>query len=147
MNSINARHPQSLMLEVLRPRPAPAPDIPVPAIQIEPGSAADAVATKAADIVRYLAAKYTRSIDPKRFPEEYQSAMAETGYATGHDAVQTVASSDPVAAAAVKEVFRRAMVGRRVYPTTLHGQVELQLCAIDAARHIRGLLFKQQALI
>jgi hypothetical protein len=148
MYSNNAPEYNALLMEVLQPRdaPAPTPDLPVPDIQISPGSAADAVASKAANMIRYLAATYTKSIDPKRCPDEYQCGMAETAWETPQDAIQTVAMSDPVTAAAVKEVFRRAMLGLRVYPTTLRAQVEMQLCAIDAGHCIRGLLFKQQCL-
>lgn len=72
---------------------------------------------------------------------------ASTGCFVAHDAVQTVAAAgDLTTAAAVQAVFRRAMDGLRVLPTTQCAQVEMQMCAIEAARVIRPLLAKQTAL-
>lgn len=50
----------TLLREVLKPREPGLADVKVPAINIEPCTAADAVAHKAAGIIRLLAAKYTK---------------------------------------------------------------------------------------
>jgi hypothetical protein len=136
----------AILVKVLQPRPPPSPDLPVTRVALEPGSPEDAVADKAAEIIRVLALRYTVSIDPKRFPAEYQCALADTAAVTADDAVQTAAKTDLVLAGAVQEVFDRAMRGLRIYPTTKRAQVEMQLCAMAAASAIRGLLFKQQGL-
>jgi hypothetical protein len=144
MNSINAHcaHSTVLTLEVMQPRPATPEWLTVPKVFIEPGSAADAVVRNAAAIIRSLATQHTELVHR----DDYQAECAETGLLAPLDAVQTVARQDLLLAGAVQAVFERALGGVRVCPTSLRAQVEMQLCAIDAARAIRGLLFEQQLL-
>ena len=131
------------MLEVLQPRTPGPGTIEVPRLNIEPGSAADAVVRKAAKVIRAVALQGMARVNAN----DYQAECAETGLLTPLDAVQTVARQDLTLAGAVEAVFERAFSGVRVCPTTRRAQVEMQMCAITAARHIRGLLYKQQALV
>lgn len=122
-------------------------DVDVPEITIPPGSAAEAVVEKAAEIVGFQLSKYTIRIDPRMEPERFQSACFETDHGVAIDAEQTLArQGKTIEAAIAREVFRRVRRRLAVYPTTLRAQVEAQVCAIEAGIFCRPLLMQQQAL-
>jgi len=137
-NNTHATPAAALMREVLKPRPAPPPDVDVSAIKIEPGTAAEQVVYKAANLIRGLAIRNTRYV---KAGEDFQAECFMTGFAVEHDPFQGLAArGDLVTAAAVQAVFERAMDGMRVLPTTREAKAEMKACAIAAGRAIRGHL-------
>jgi hypothetical protein len=134
----------SLMREVLKPRvPSGLEDIKVPPLAIEPGTPAAEVVYRASMAIRGLVIENRKPVDR----EDYLAECFETEHEVPHAVAQEVAANgDLITAAAVQFVFRQAMDGLRILPTTKQGQREMRECALAAGQAIRGLLFRQQAL-
>lgn len=135
--------------DVLRPpalhRNDEPDDVPVPRISIPAGSAADAVVSKAVDIVVELFAKQTVRVSD---PDAYHSACFDVMHGTGLDAVQSLAREGLLVEAAVaQEVFHRwRSTGIRPHPVTAWARREAKTCAIECAKFVRPLLMQQQSL-
>lgn len=141
MNTTNSH----TLAQVLQPRPCNLELRCVQPMAFEPGSLQEKVVTSAALKVRDLYANnQLRVAYDERCPEPFFDACYDT-YSVALEVEQVVA--DDTTAAIAWSIFERAGWGRdRLKPTTLAGQVRMQVEAIEAAVKARQFFAKQAAL-
>jgi hypothetical protein len=135
------------LTSVLQPRPAPEALRCVQPAELTPGSAADVIADRAAEQIRTIYLNSQRYVKfDERDPAPFFDAMADTCQCA-HQVEQSVA--DELVAALTLTIFNRAgwIGGGTLRPTTLAGQVRMQVAADEAALQARQFMAKQAALI
>lgn len=133
------------LTDVLQPRPC---DIQLRCVQplaADPGSVQEQLIGKAAEKVRslYYASQRRVAYDEKS-PESFFDACYDTYCAAAE--VEQVAEDDTTASIALAVFKRAGWFHELLRPTTLAGQVQMQIEALEAARRVKPFLAHQAAL-
>lgn len=118
----------------------PPEHLAVPQLTIEPWSVLDQDLDEAAINIAVLSIRGQRSIscsgNEHDRSDEYQYAVADTAQG-GHCVAESLVDNEPVVAALVVEIYRRAATWHNMVPAHLRAQVEMQLTAVEAARGLQ----------
>lgn len=119
--------------------PPPEP-LALPRLTIEPRSVLDQDLDEAAINIAVLSIRGQRSIscsgNEHDRSDEYQYAVADTAQG-GYCVAESLVHNEPVVAALVVEIYRRAATWHNMVPAHLRAQVEMQLTAVEAARSLQ----------